>query len=367
MTNIRSQVLCEVRRLAYEEMKSIAFKHSGVIYGGFVRDVIISEHYSAIYNEDTPDKKHNASTVTPNINKFWNSAHMPETQDRCLLPSDMDVTFKTMEEADAFIHTVKGVRQYNNVNVNVKNISETHKYSPLISSIRKISIQILVGEIPFISYGSVVEISVDVVVPKPNITLQPPFGNLDMLCNGFIMTKDGGISFSQNTGTVIDHYSDAKRAMVVAGIIKDMLQFKTYLCFTTWCKTLDAKQLVNTCAVKRIHKMQYRRHKGWTLLNLPFKSGEYKQLQDSGDCAICSLEFEEGENYAYTITKTEDGTEIPCSKIHYGCFMQHLRYQMKSSELFTSQKCVFRCAFGNIIDFNLCQLDIEPACAAYMK
>ena len=368
MPGVRHQVLCEVKHLAYEEMKNIAFKHSGIIYGGYVRDFIISEHYSALYNEDTPANKRNGSkstTLNPDINKFWTVAHRPETQDRCLLPSDMDITFQNMKDADAFTDAVKGVREYQNVNV--ENRLDIHMYSPLISSIRKISIQILVGEVPFISYGSVVEISVDVVVPKPNITLQAPFGNLDMLCNGFIMTKDGGISFSRNTGTVIDKYSDAKRAMVVAGIIKDMLQFKTYLCFTTMNKTRDATRFVNTSAIRRIHKMEYRTHKGWTFLNLPFKTEEYKQLQHSGDCVVCMSEIEEGQKMAYTVTKTKDGEEIPCAKSHYRCFMTNIRHQISNPELFASQGCVFKCPFRNSIDFNLCKLDIEPACAVYMK
>lgn len=345
----------QVKRAAYENMQSIAFQHSGVIYGGYVRDTIISQHYSSLYEEQTSDKK--------NINKFWNKDHHPETRDRCLLPADMDVMFASLQDADEFIDAVKDTREYNRVSVNTK--QGPSYYSPLIHSVRKVSIQILVGEIPFISYGKVVQIYVDVVVPKSNITLQAPFGNLDMLCNGFIMTKDAGIIYSRNTGTVIDHYSDAKRAIIVAGIIKDMLQFKTYLSFTTRNKSIYAANLTNKIALQRIRKMERKQHKKWTFINLPFKSEVYKHTHLE-DCVICSTEFEKDDIVDYTVSKKEDGTTVACAKSHHICFMLSLGYQL-SDNLYESQGWAFKCPFRNIIDFNLCQLDIEPACTAYMK
>jgi hypothetical protein len=362
MPNIREAVLLQVKRAAYEEMQSLVFNHSGIIYGGYVRDTIISQHYSSIYEDETSATPAN-NKPKAKINKFWNQAHKPATQHRCLLPADMDVTFKTMHDADAFIDTVKAVRQYSRVDVNQNH--DSNYYSPLLQSIRKVCIQIVIGEIPFISYGSMVSISVDVIVPKRNIRLQAPFGNLDMLCNGFIMTKDGGISYSRNTGTVIDSYSDAKRAMVVAGIIKDMLQFKTYLCFTSRNKTSYGKNMVNLTALKRIQKMEDKTHKPWTFLNLPFKSEEYDKLDNSESCVICSSEFEKGETVAYTISHKEDGTETQTAKTHHECFIRTLKYQTSHSH--SSQKWTFRCPFRNAVDFNVCQLDIASACTSYMK
>lgn len=363
--SVKPTVLMQVKRSAYEKMQDIAFDHSGVIFGGYVRDTIISQHYSAIYDETAAEAAPTNRNTNKFWNKFWNKAHCPETQDRCLLPADMDVSFKSMSDADAFISSVKNTREYTRVTVLDKHNSGY--YSPLIQSVRKVGIQILVGEYQFISQGSIVYITVDVVVPKQNITSQAPFGNLDMLCNGFIMTKEFGITYSRNTGTIIDHYTDAKRAIIVAGIIKDILQFRTYLCFTSRYKNIYGNKTINRVSLERIVKMEQKQHKSWTFLNLPFKCEEYKEIDGSEDCVICSCTFEEGDKLSYTVTKKKDGPEIPCAKSHYGCFMKNLKYQLSDNQVYASQRWAFRCPFRNTIDFKLCHLDVEPACVAYLK
>jgi hypothetical protein len=155
--------------------------------------------------------------------------------------------------------------------------------------------------------------------------------------------------------------------MVVAGIMKDILQFKTYLCFTTRYKNTYGQRASNKNSLTRIVKMEQKQHKSWTFLNLPFKCEEYKEVDGSDDCVICSCTFEEGDKLSYTVTKKQDGTEIPCAKSHNRCFMQNLKYQVSDAQVYASQKWAFRCPFRNTIDFKLCHLDIEPACVAYMK
>lgn len=347
---VNSQMRVRVQTQAYEMMQDLAFQHSGTIFGGYVRDHIISEHYTCEFAQ-----KHGASR---DHSRFWDHKFCPETKHRLLLPSDMDVTFKTMRDADNFIDAIRQTREYRHVNI--VDVTPGGYYCAVVQSMRRVVITIIIGEVPFLSSGTLVSVKADVIVPKQNILLQPPFNNLDMLCNGFIMTKDG-TSFSQNTGTVMDNYPLLRKTQVTLGIIKDMIEFKTYLCFTR--NTSRRRMLFNIIAFKRIEKMLAKKQCTWTFLNMPFIVDTYKKsdsTQDTEPCCICYSELEDADNVAFTTSKKNDGTEVMSSKMHYTCWMKNLHHQCRrGSYQWENGRAVFRCPFRNIIDFEQCQHDIN--------
>lgn len=355
---IKPSLRLEVQRKAYENMKETAFQNNGTIFGGFVRDHIISEHYTSLFNEENPAHQ-------DNIDKFWDKTFSPSTRARVLLPRDMDVVFRTMQEANNFIETLRSFAEHKETSVVDVPPNNYGQYSPTIFSIRHVIVDIVIGEIPFVSSGMRICINADVIVPKANITMQPPFNNLDMLCNGFIMTKDG-ISFSKNTGTIIDHYSTYKKAKVVAGIMDDLVNFKTYLCFTRRNKnpnSLDAINL-NIMSFKRIEKMMKKTGVSWSFINLPFNIESCSEADsESENCCICLMEFLRDSKLACSKNKDTKGEEISSAKMHLKCFMQYLRRQMRwdSRNYDDAGRVIFKCPYRNIIDFALCQLDIENA------
>jgi hypothetical protein len=345
-------MLIEIRRKAYEALKTSGFSHNGTIFGGFVRDEYIAEYHSAKFNREYHD-----------TTKYWDIEHMPDTKARLLIPSDMDISFRNDEDADDFIHSVKEIKEFKEVYVS----DITHRdnqYSDMVSvlkSIRHLIIVMRVGHIPFKKNGVVISICVDVIVPN-NPALQPPFNNLDMLCNGFIMTKDGGKQFSRNTGTIIDKYSDYERAVVVPQIINDIHKFKTYICMTSSYRN---RRCVNVDALRRVRKMLVKKIP-WTMLNMPYKTEIYKGPVDNSekqDCSICFDALEDGQEIAYTtLVKEDDQTEIPAGKLHCRCMMQYLHSQTQNlcntegDNVFT-----FKCPFRNKITFTRCKLDIQFA------
>jgi hypothetical protein len=353
--NVRSSTVVQVKRAAYQQMEKLAFDRAGTIFGGYVRDKIIFKHYT--------DEFHNNMLET---DKYWDKTYSPETRSRLLIPTDMDVAFKTMEDADNFISDLREVRQYSDVHV-VDTLLHSHYYAPIIQSVRKVTMRIIIGEIPFVHRGLTVVISADVVVAKPNIIMQPPFGNLDMLCNGFIMTREHGIIFSKNTGTIIDEYPDLKRTKVICGIMEDLVKFRTYLSFTVRKNNAIIKQKLNATALKRITKMDNKSHQRWTMLNLPFQIDTYtaypqqaaQPSEATETCAICIGELNEGDRIAYTTNTKEDGTCIPCAKMHHRCFITNLFYQARDESLYEAQDYTFRCPYRSTIDFGKCQQDIE--------
>jgi Ribonuclease G/E len=351
---IPNTILIEMKRKAYDALKHTGFLFDGTIFGGFVRDEFISEYYTAKFNREYED-----------TTKYWDTKYMPETKARTLISNDMDISFKREADAICFIDAVRRIKEFETVVVADKT-NRAEPYSAMrsvLQSIRQMVIYMRVGYIPFKSEGLIVNIYVDIVVPI-NPILQPPFNNLDMLCNGFIMTKEGGKQFSRNTGTIIDKFSDYERAVIVPQIIKDMHEFKTYICMTS---TASMQRSINISALNRVRKLVSKKV-NWTILNMPFKKEIYKVPIDTSekhDCSICLDVIEDGQEVAYTtIYKEEEGLEIPAGKLHCKCMMQHLYCQQQSFNILDNHEeriFTFKCPFRNKITFTRCKLDIQFA------
>lgn len=297
----------QIKRSAFQKVKQIALQNDATIFGGYVRDEIIYEHNSNLFY-----RMHNMEnapiSVSQHLKKYWDSNYMPSTKARLLIPKDIDISFSTVAHSERFIKALKKVPQFDAV---VPRIVDPSYNSPLIFSITEVTILLKVGVIPFISDGKAIIIKVDIVIPYDTY-LQPPFKNLDMLCNAFIMTKEGGKRLSQHTGTIIDDYTDYERSILSAKIMTDMLAFRTALVFSQRQNLL--KKNLNLIAKNRIQKM-HRRKFSWTFINAPFNTTFYKELIGApSQCCICSILFNDDDNVVYA-----DGV---C--FHYECCMKHL-------------------------------------------
>ena len=356
---LSKDVIPRVKRSAFNEMKLIALANNGIIFGGYIRDEIIIEYYM--------DKFHR--TLNGDANKFWDTKYLPETKARTLIPSDIDISFANPSDADNFINALKEISRFSNVDVRE---AQDKYYSSNIKSIREVNIEIIIGAIPFVfDDGYKVAIKADVVIPR-NRTIQPPFRNLDMLCNGFILKKDGKKEFSPHTGTILDFYSDLERMVAVAEIVKDLKDFKTALCFTTTSPFGRFKR--NIMAMKRIEKMEKKKFK-WNFINMPFRIEDYhnepsihKPSSDEStepsnkkeDCGICFSDLKEGDKIAYSTSTKGDGTIVSCAPCHYACFMKHLKNQRKNADSIQHYtKFVFNCPYRNKIDFSRSSIDIQ--------
>jgi hypothetical protein len=342
------ETIAIMKRKAFDRLKTVGFQHNGTIFGGFVRDEYIAEFYTNKYNR-----------LHENRSKYWDPKHSPETKARLLIPKDMDISFRQQQDADDFIGSISEIDEFK-IYVTDR-LHDTNKYNAMQSvlfSIKEITIYMRIGHIPFIEKGRSVKISVDVVVPN-NSFLQPPFNNLDMLCNGFILTEHGGKQFSRNTGTIFDHYNDYERAVVVPQILKDMIEFKTYICMTTSVKN---KRLINVISLNRIQKM-LKKQIPWTMLNMPFKNEVYTAVEGKHeDCSICFDQLSSNQMVAYTSSSKEsDDTEIPTAKVHLNCMMHHLHYQKQNADRGEGRIFVFSCPFRNKISFTRCKLDLQFA------
>jgi hypothetical protein len=346
---IRCSTFAKVKKSAFASIEKIVFRNKGIIYGGAVRDSIISEEYTKRY-----------LAQNESMENFWDKHHSPETLQRLLQPDDMDVCMNTEDQATKFINDIKSVNEFRNTIV-VDNISNRY-YSPKILSVKTVTIRLAIAPIPFISEGKTQLISIDVVVPKPNIFLEPPFNNLDMLCNAFIKVKEGRmapeIRLSKNTGTIIDYYSVYQRTQVTAGICKDMIDFKTYLAFSS-NQQIGQTSDFNLVCMRRISKMAKKEFK-WTFLNMPFAVSKVGDDVENTNCCICCNQIEKGENICHTSCMVK-GREITSPDMHYECLMSYLEHQRvntNKNEIPWGDSFTFKCPIRNTVDFRKCLVDI---------
>lgn len=379
-------MISKVKSGAFRDLRASVLEHNGIIFGGFVRDEYIAEYYYAEYNKLTTALKANEF----NPEKYWDPTFFPETKARLLLPDDMDISFQDQQDADRFIVALKEKPEFERIIEH--DVHQGNRYCPAIQTIKEVIVVMSLGKIPFVTEGTAVTIKLDIVVTRQKNSM-PPFMNLDMLCNAFIIKKDpiasmqagrtiGTKVLSFSTGTYIDCCSDYERTMMSMQILKDMKDFKTVLCFRGCLATdRESRNAINLVAMKRIDKMQKKAFP-WKFINMPFSTKlhgeptivappylalcgdlieEVAPKEEQDECSICTTKFVENDKIAYTkyepTVKNGKILHSPC--MHYKCLMKYLSYQKQEASPVQYRRFVFRCPYRNIIDFSRCSLDIQ--------
>lgn len=225
--------------MMYGDIERIAFKYDGIIYGGYVRDEMISTYYTQIYYQ------------SGNVERDINNPKIHKSSiKRIIQPNDIDIYFKSQEIADSFIedlHSHGDILTTRNNDFTYTGIYSLIKHKQLILISNKSSL------------------IVDVSYPHQNTEvecrdIEPPFNNLDMLCNGFIKDANG-IRYSSTTGTYIDDLNIFDRKREIARITLDIYEMKTEL--------VDGLKIEEPYIVGRVMKMLNRQF-SWRITNAPF-------------------------------------------------------------------------------------------------
>jgi len=224
--------------ILYTDIESVVYDFNGVIYGGYVRDKMIKDYYTELYyTYGYLEKDFNNLKIAKSLIK------------RTIIPNDMDIYFKSKKEAKNFIEELG---TYGEVLI-IKNNDFT--YTGIFSLIEHREISLIIDNKTLIF---------DVSYPLSNMEdecneLEPPFNNLDMLCNGFIMDNKG-IRYSKTTGAYID-YLGYERKKEIAKIRFDIYEMKTSL--------IRGLKIEEPYLIRRISKMINRKF-GWIIVNTPF-------------------------------------------------------------------------------------------------
>lgn len=328
MLSINLNILKE-KKAIFHLLKSKVFDNNGTIFGGMVRDEIIAEHYKnefCLFSKSEEGKsiiKGNFSTA------YWDDSIHPESKARTIVAKDMDVFFPSSFDSDKFI---------NDVNVLFPTIDFTYngnvKYTGPLSHFTSSKIKIIynVGK-TFTFKGFDIEISIDIITGSHMINMEPPFTNLDLLCNGFIEDKTRNKRLSANTGTAIDTFNFLEKSIATAKIIKDIIEFKTEICRSNFSSRKERIYLIN-----RFNKMI---SKGWNIANLPYKIVNNKSEEIFGcGCCICMDSFDE------CCDKEEIAISKNGAKMHHSCLIKYISKQIEEK----SQKII--CPMRSKIMYN---------------
>ena len=312
-----------IKYLLYEKIKAKAIANNGVIFGGFVRDMIISDHYKSIYNNRNNRSQHN-------IHQFWNRFYQTETAARVMVAKDMDICMYHEEDVNAFIVALGelfneevGFGNVSSSDFTTMNENENLYHRVAIKMHKKLIYKVIVGRIPYVHSGVVLSFEFDIVVPVSK-NIQPPFYNTDMLSNVFILNKTG-IVMSNNTGTIIDNMSILNKQKVATSIMCDIVEFKTHFCMRNYTDDFICGNFnYNSKVIQRLNKMLFRSFK-WDITNLPFLiCDQNKNNKCDENCCICMSNFKKNDKIVKVFIDNSTNTEKVCSNIaHDKCLFRY--------------------------------------------
>jgi hypothetical protein len=298
------------------KIKEIVFDNNGIIFGGAVRDKIISEYYKQKFIE----KK--------STSDFWNSDTDNETSNRLLLPDDIDIYFSDIDKYLLFMKDIK-----NKFSVSLSTAESSLVYNNIENVIKsKHNISFVIGK-TFTYPGIIISISIDIIYALKGVIIEPPFMKTDFICNIFIENKEG-IRISKNTGTLIDTMNDMEKITISAKIMNDIVNFKTLIAG-------NYNKKIEKILVMRICKLL---HKKWTIDNLPFTILKNDEENDEEICVICQSNYKINEK----IVKLK---QKKCIKYHCDCFIKYL-YSRASSDRNDKFVCPLRFRL-DFIDINI--------------
>lgn len=364
---------------------SIIFKWKGIIFGGFVRDHIISCHYAHLFYEKNPDKSQ----------QYWNEQYEPETAPRTLVANDIDVclyeekdVYSMMNEISALLFEKFGetnVKKENKKNFMMRRDLKSYIDNPL-GNLNTFVYTITVGVIPFVSTGTQFELMFDVITASQKHIL-PPFYKLDFLCNAFIMKDHDDIMLSGYTGTKLDRLKLVDRKEIESKIIKDIVQFKTDYCkkFLAIAESnIYASVKFNEQACKRIEKMCKKKY-AWSIGNLPIlidKPNKISFVKNS--CCICMDCIKKNEQIVSMPSFDSSNRMIATTHMHTNCFFKYMSSQIQnkkndydmdsynynaidgSTNYETNCKVFLKCPMRKMIDLDTVDM-LESVIERYLK
>lgn len=314
------------------QISDIVIKFGGYIFGGFVRDKCIHDHYAEMFYNKYNGKDAEKSSTDIDIDKrklgekYSDPTFDVETKYRLLIPNDIDVFIEgTIDDVEKFYIELQKAGFF------VIRKKKTTKYF----TTKKVNQQKIFVKSQ-LDIGLKLDIEMDVLyaLPLKPETILPPFGNLDLLCNSLIMDSKGIHFYTENFGTTEEvDYSEMnpyQKKMKEFEIFQNNLLLKSEIIYydNTNDPMTEQKKQGRKIRFNRILNMQIR---GWTLTNNKVYSVVKieKQIQDNNNksckdeskidtdqCLICKEEF------------TDDTHQIIlkcCSqKLHVTCFTNYV-------------------------------------------
>lgn len=153
----------------------------GTVFGGYVRDSIIHDHYASEFYAKAADK-----------GRYSDESYMPETSMRTYTPRDIDC-FMLTSNLDTFKDSLKGKK----LKMQVLNVTGTNMYFGLSRDIvhAKVKVSFSMNHLLKSAIDTrAFEVYVDVLHSK--VDGEPPFKHLDFDCNAIVLTPQNEYKLS---------------------------------------------------------------------------------------------------------------------------------------------------------------------------
>lgn len=349
------------KRSLCNQVKTMAMNNKGILFGGVVRDDIIGKHYRKEFIKKDLD-----------FNKYWDSSYDEDTKYRLIIPNDIDVFFRAENNSITFQNKLREfVKDFNGTFHITDDVNFRHlDYSQMNKFLKHkiININIRIGRTLF-DRGININLKIDIIEIAPNNyqsdnfeyslfsqRIEPPFNNLDFLCNSFIMEKSGSGDYitriSNTTGTPMDNMIFSEKLAFSLIIINDIISFKTK--FVRNCNSFNTEYI--NCY--RILKMIDRKF-SWNIINLPFRMITIADItcKIEDKCCVCLEEI-------INVDKANEIVEINTYKIksnylHKSCFVKYLYEEQQLRYVNQDTNTIeCRCPFRGFFNFKECHKEV---------
>ena len=327
-----------------KNLKEKCLKNNGIVFGGSVRDEIISDHWSREFNSFYNSDEQRANPKRENFYKsFWDTSIHPESKGRAIIAKDVDTFFSLQEDALAFISEIEAEFGKEAFYVPYEESKDENLFytNCCISDcfiVKKCNINYAAGKTRIFP-GHLIQMGLDIVYPRDKgisyLYLEPPFANTDLSCNMFIKDKNG-IRVSKNPGDWFKSLSFVEQSIFLAKTMNDMINFKTIIVkdsSITYDKLRDIQRYL-----KRMTDPNFP----WKIENLPYdlidyipsdiESPEIIELKDEV-CSICQekliVDKDEADTIAIIRSINSSNEKIQGAKLHHNCLCNHLKFQIE--------------------------------------
>lgn len=330
------------KRIAFNTIKMLGINEEGLVYGGMVRDEIIAKYNKTLFDDFVKPISHSA------YERFWDSSYHPESIKRLLIPDDMDICFKTNQQAEQFIEKINDYAKLFNGHTSVYNVESTvglfyALQNNFAHKIVKVSFRI--GKtLSFV--GHKIEIKIDIIINLGDENIEPPFNSADFTSNLFVMSKTSigkyEIRLSKNTGTRLDEMSFVAKRRAEMEIIENMIQGKIE--FIRNVESINSEYINGS----RILKMLSKPINSYQITNLLFR--EIQISPCAQNCDICLELINKDANGSFVEIMTN---KHACNIMHRKCFVDYLTKEISKRYRNTeTQQIECRCTRRNPFNFK---------------
>jgi hypothetical protein len=224
------------------KIKKVILRNDGMIFGGFVRDSILHDHYAQLFYAEYAKMNEDQDDILMDLNtRYGDRTFLPETWERTTLPNDIDMYisednlenfYKDLKDNRMSIRKVfsRNPRNYMpNFDSNDETILHHRIYvrpdlKPVFNELSKFPVDMTAVATALINVHTP-KIKIDIISSRGKVT-EPFFGVIDFECNALYLTKHG-INVSERLCFDSNDFLEKSRVMtrVIDEIIKKRTQF----------------------------------------------------------------------------------------------------------------------------------------------